>query len=598
MSEKTVKITFEVDGIQTTVGSVDELQDALKGVDKQAKKTESSVEKVGDAAKDMGKNAEDAGKASEGALKVIDEATGGLGTKVKEVGGGLLDMGKKAVSAFKGAVQGAGAMGKALIATGIGAIVVALGLIVAYWDDIKGFVSGVSAEQKDILAATEATRDAAADQLSTTESTEASLKLAGKSEREIRDLKIQQTNEVILATEAILEQQRQQKKAQIEAAERNQKITAGIIGFLTAPVTILLGAVDALTLGLKKIGVLEEATNLAKKFTMGTAKLLFDPEEVATEADATIAETEKQLNALKNKRDGFILKNKEEEKKARDDKKAADEAAAKEAADAEIQRAQELADLKKSIREAEANNEAEQRAKALEDLDLYYQDLIEKARQQGIDTTELEASRLEAVNALKQKYADEDTAREDAAKAKAKERSDYEKQLAKDVEAAKADLALGALDVIGQAAGEGSSLQKAAAVAATTVQTYQAAQTAYASQLIPGDPTSPIRATIAASVAVASGLLNVKKILSTPTPDGGSDASGGTPSAPSYPTPPIYDPTAALVTSTEGQDQNNVMTLGQQTGSANASIVKAYVVSDDMTSQQEADKKINDLARL
>ena len=596
MADKTVKITFEVDGIQQTVGSVEELQDALKGVDKQAAKAEKSVKDVGDSLDDMGKKAEQAGEAGDGAITVLDEATGGLASRVKNVAGGLKAMGKQAVTAFKGAVQGASAMGKALIATGIGAIVVAVGLLVAYWDDIKGLVSGVSAEQKKLLADTEATRDAAADQLSTTESTEASLKLQGKSEREIRDIKIQQTEEVILATEAILEQQKQQKKAQIEAAERNQKITAGIIGFLTAPVTILLGAIDALTYGLAQIGVLEEATSLAEDYMMGTASLIFDPEEVAAEGDATIAETEKQLQALKNKRDGFILANKQEDEKAAEDARTKREEEAQRIADEEAAKAQALADLKKQIREAEANSEAEQRAKQLEDLALHYEALIEQARQNGLDTTELEKSKLEAVDALKQKFADEDAARAQAAADQAKALADTEIGLAEAVADAKVGLASSAAALIADAAGEGTAIAKGAAVLQTTFDTYTAAQGAYKSQMALATPDAPIRAAIAAGIAITSGLLNVKKILSTP--DNPAQGGAATASAPSYPTPPPVDPTAALQSAAAGEAQDNVLTLGQQTGSNAANIVKAYVVSDDMTSRQEADKKINDLARL
>lgn len=54
--------------------------------------------------------------------------------------------------------------------------------------------------------------------------------------------------------------------------------------------------------------------------------------------------------------------------------------------------------------------------------------------------------------------------------------------------------------------------QQAFAIAATLINTYQGAQTAYASQLIPGDPTSLVRATLAAALAVAAGLLNVANI--------------------------------------------------------------------------------------
>ena len=55
---------------------------------------------------------------------------------------------------------------------------------------------------------------------------------------------------------------------------------------------------------------------------------------------------------------------------------------------------------------------------------------------------------------------------------------------------------------------------QAFAIAATLIATYQAAQQAYLSQFIPGDPTSSIRAAVAAAIAVALGLANVAKIKS------------------------------------------------------------------------------------
>ena len=248
----------------------------------------------------------------------LDKVTGGYATKIKKLYLGLVE-GAKGLKLFVGGLSG---LKKALIATGVGALVVALGAVVAYWDDIKGFINGVSSEQKKLLKDTEATRDANKKQLEITESQENTLKLQGKSEKEIRDLKIQQTNEVISATQALLVQQKEQKKAQVEAAERNQKITAGIIAFLTLPITLLLGAVDALTFGLQKIGVLTEATNLAEGYTKGLASMLFDPKEIEEEGDKTIEATENTLRELQNKRDGYILKGQQEEKKASDKKLA------------------------------------------------------------------------------------------------------------------------------------------------------------------------------------------------------------------------------------------------------------------------------------
>jgi hypothetical protein len=588
-----VKITFTIDGIEKQVSSVEDLQDALKGVDKQAKKTEKSVEGVSDATKDLGKSAQEAGEAGEGAITVMDEATGGLASRVKNVISGLGKMGKQAITAFKGAVQGANAMGKALIATGIGAIVVALGLIVAYWDDIKGAISGVSSDQKKLLADTQAEAAARQASLDATSAQENSLKLQGKSEREIRDLKIQQTNEVIAATEQVLQQQKQQAKAQEEAMMRNRDIAQNVIRFLTAPITLLLKTVDMMTAAVSKIPGIDIATNLEEGFSGGLANMLFDPEETAAAGAETIAETEKQLAALKNQRDGYILQNQAADDKAREDKLAKDKAAAEEAAAYEAQKAQELADLKKQIREAEANTEAEQRAKALEDLDLYYAELITKAQENGLATDELEASRLEAMDALKAKYAQEDLDRVEAAKQAAKDKADYEKQLEKAVADTKIGVATSAFDTIAGIAGEASVLGKASAVASATMNTYQAATNALANT--PAPPPFP---QIAAGVAIASGLMNVKKILSTQTPGGGGGGGGSVPTAPTMPALPAFDPTAALASAAGNQAAGETITLGQQSGASSANVIRAYVVSDEMTSQQEADKKINDLARL
>jgi len=588
-----VKITFTIDGIEKQVSSVEELQDALKGVDKQAKKTEKSVDGVSNATKDLGKAAEEAGEAGEGAITVMDEATGGLASRVKNVVSGLGKMGKQAITAFKGAVQGANAMGKALIATGIGAIVVALGLIVAYWDDIKGAISGVSADQKQLLADTQAEAAARQAALDATSAQENSLKLQGKSEREIRDLKIQQTNEVIAATEQVLEQQKQQAIAQEAAMKRNRDIAQNVIRFLTAPITLLLKTVDMMTAAVSKIPGIDIATNLEEGFSGGLANMLFDPEETAQQGAETIAETEKQLAALKNQRDGYILQNQAADDKAREDKLAKDKAAADEAAAYEAQKAQELADLKKQIRDAEANTEAEQRAKALEDLDLYYAELIAKAEANGLATDELEKSRLEAMDELKAKYAQEDLDRVEAAKQAAKDKADYEKMLEKSVADTKMGVATAAFDTIAGIAGEASVLGKSAAVASATMNTYQAATNALANT--PAPPPFP---QIAAGVAIASGLMNVKKILSTQTPGGGGGGGGSVPTAPTMPALPAFDPTAALASAAAGQAAGETITLGEQSGASSANVIRAYVVSDEMTTQQEADKKINDLARL
>jgi len=141
--------------------------------------------------------------------------------------------------------------------------------------------------------------------------------------------------------------------------------------------------------------------------------------------------------------------------------------------------------------------------------------------------------------------------------------------------------------------GEGTAVGKAAAIAQTTIDTYQSATAAYKS--VVGIPfVGPALAPIAAGVAVAAGLANIKKIVSTKTP--GNKSAGGAPSI-SVPTATPVDPTTALQASANAQDAETTITTGEQTGSTQP-VVRAYVVSSEVTNQQEADAKINDLARL
>ena len=213
---------------------------------------------------------------------------------------------------------------------------------------------------------------------------------------------------------------------------------------------------------------------------------------------------------------------------------------------------------------------------------------LEAALQRDLE----ELDRLKATEEEKQKVKEFYSKKSNKLK---KEEADFEKLMQKQVSDANLQVASQALGAVASLVGENTAAGKAAAIAATTIDTYLGAQKAYTSQLIPGDPSSPIRAAIAAGVAVAGGIANVAAILRTPTP---GTSSGGGGSAPSRPAIPSFDPAEALGGAAEADtSEQNVQTLGEQTGSTGGAI-RAYVVSDEMTSQQEADAKINDLARL
>ena len=304
---------------------------------KGAGKAASDISKVGQASKNLGGNLK-------GNSQIVNQLTGSL----DKMTGGAFSGFKNAAMGLKTFITGLKTTKTAIIATGIGALVVAFGLLVTYWDDIKVLVNSVSKEQQDLLKYAEGTRDAAQAQLDITNQSEASLRLAGKSEREILNLKILQTNEIILATESILIQQKELKRTQVEAAKRNQEITAGIIAFMQLPITLLLSSVDALTLGLSKLGLIEEATNLVEEASMFTASFLFDPETVEEEGDATISALEDTLRTMKNSRDGFILRQKNEDAAAEKVRKDAADKAKEGTATSE----QEAIDTQKAIDDA------------------------------------------------------------------------------------------------------------------------------------------------------------------------------------------------------------------------------------------------------
>jgi len=121
-------------------------------------------------------------------------------------------------------------------------------------------------------------------------------------------------------------------------------------------------------------------------------------------------------------------------------------------------------------------------------------------------------------------------------------------------------------------------IQKAANIASATIQTYQSAAGAYASQFLPlPDPSSPVRGQIAAGFAVASGLVRVGKIASQKFEGGGSSAGGGGGGAT---VPTMSAPQFNVV----GQSGVN------QLASLNQQPIQAYVVSGQVTSQQALDR--------
>ena len=144
-----------------------------------------------------------------------------------------------------------------------------------------------------------------------------------------------------------------------------------------------------------------------------------------------------------------------------------------------------------------------------------------------------------------------------------------------------AAMAAGLLNTVSDLVGKNTAAGKATAIAATTIDTYLGAQKAYVSQLVPADPSSPIRAAIAAAIAVAGGIKNVREIVKTKVPGAGAvsapsisaSAPGSVPQVPTIGNSPITALGAAMQP---------------------AKPLRAYVVESDVTGTQ---KRVADIER-
>ena len=206
-------------------------------------------------------------------------------------------LGTVAVNALKGIRTG-------IAATGIGLLLVAVGSLVAYWDDIKEAVSGVSSEQEKITKKIAEDVKLSEEKVSQLDKQDNILKLQGKTERQILEYKIAELDTAIKIAEANLENQKAVKIAQVESAERNKIILMGIIDFLSKPMEFLLTNIEKIGAALGQEFYLMKGYQAQKQ---QFANLFFDPDALGKEGDKAIAEAELKLTELKNQQAGYKL---------------------------------------------------------------------------------------------------------------------------------------------------------------------------------------------------------------------------------------------------------------------------------------------------
>ena len=531
-------------------------------------------------------------------FELLDKATGGYAGKIKDLAGGILGAVKGAKS-FVGALKG---VKGALLATGVGALVVALGTIIAYWDEIVDlFDNGTKAlqsqesEHRDILAQTE-------QQLAVAENNQRILELQGKN------------------TATIVEEKKKLIKQQMSENDL-------LVENLKNQLQILLAEKERFKLFRDKEEEAEEIAKVEEKIN----KAILDRQKL----EINLLSIEKKASDDKKKADEDEKKRIEDaNKKRKEDQDKAD----KEEQDAEKKRQEAL----EKIRQGEIDTEAERRAEELKKVQDHYAELIALAETYGQDTTDLIEAQATKERELQDKFDDEDKAKQEQKEKEKKEKREKEQEekieqleldrefdnltfeeqrailkareqlLLEDEtlnEEQRTDLAdqfsearqkiadaefegkmaaaqgyASALSDVSGVIGEETAAGKAMAAAASLINTYASIAgqlKAFSEVPVPGYA-------IAQAIATgAVGFANVKKILSTKVPNsggggGGASVGGATPQAPSF----------NIVGATETSQ------LAEAIGETTQEPVQAYVVANDVTTAQSLQNNIVEGATL
>lgn len=235
-------------------------------------------------------------------------------------------LGAVATNALKGIRSG-------LAATGIGLFLVALGTVVAYWDDIKEAVSGVTEEQEKAIALTKEQTETTNKQLESVLAQEETLKRQGKTEKEIAQIKLKAYNDAIKAKNDELKAVIAVRDAELAGAKRNFEFLKKLIN---------IGAEFSL-IGLRAIafqadliiGVINKASNLLGKGNIinfnandfitktknqianFTAGFIFDVAETDAKTAEDIEKARLELIKLQNSADAIVNEQNKRQKEAK-----------------------------------------------------------------------------------------------------------------------------------------------------------------------------------------------------------------------------------------------------------------------------------------
>ncbi len=544
-----------------------------------------------------------------GAMGILNNLTGGLAQQFKDSYESI-SLSSKGLSGFR----------KAMLATGIGALVVGVGLLVANFDKIKDFLSGITAEGKAAREAlekeAEALNQSIAKQTTHLQSVARAYEsgaLKGENLKNVindlnekyedANLELDENNELTADSLAFIDDQVKAIKVQaknkailtnIEALYSDELQAQTLIGkennnFMVERVklTDLLAqkaAADPLDSTLTNR--LNKQIAASERRQKSIAKDIASLTEQRAEIQNAIDRETKRLDFTE------FVKPKKREKDSKDSGKSAEDIAKEEAAK-EVDRLKKLEGLKNKIRDESANKEDEARALELQKIREHNKALMAEALVNGLLSQELidslnekETAKQAEFDAIDKERRDKRKAEEDAIKTKASEeriKETNEKiELDNKVKDAKVGIAKNTLSLISEVAGEGSKIGKGVALAQATISGIEGVQNAYTTaQKSPITAVFPAYPIVQAGLAGAFSAMQLKKIAST-NPSKGSAAGGGASVGGGAPQPPAFNIVGA-------SDTNQ---LADAIGAQEQQPVQAYVVSNDVTTAQSLQNNI------
>lgn len=517
-------------------------------------------------------------------IRGIDKLTGGYATKLVKLKKGFVS----GFGAVKNFVKGLSGVKKALIATGIGALVVGLATVVAYWEEITAlFDNGSKALQKQ---ADEHKKNIqlADDELALLNQQEKLLKLQGQS-----------TENIVAEKKKVLILQAEENAALLENLKlqlEKEKSQVRELSFLE----------KAAVLSLESIGQFGKAAEIRAKGMMASEEELEKIKELEDEIQQSRLKAGQIDIALaqidKNKKDA-------REKDAKDRKKRND----KELKEIERQNAEKLrleeqyqkrlANLKDRIRAALAVTDEQQRELERQKLKEENEALMAEALANGLLSQELiqalRAREVELEEKFKQEDADND---QEIKEKKEKERKDEEERIATAEEYKEQQyregynnlqniISLGGkkMEKVGKALAIADVVRSSVKSVSETISNtgIANAKAAAASPLTGGMPFVAInsaKAALSIGSTVASAAKSIQQIKgnsksvsgSGVAPAGGGRGGGGAPVAPQFNIVGATE-TSQLAEAVAGQEQQPV---------------QAYVVANDVTTAQSLENNI------